>query len=311
MAILRYKYFGFINKEINMSIYSMTGFASLKGELDSGSFTINVKSVNNRFLDMNCRLPDFLLAREFDINQIIKSLFSRGKFDLTIEFYSINQTKPSNINRELARSFADAAMDIKNYLTESDEPVSTSINPCDILLMPGVISETEQINYDDVAAQIIEKFPEALNMLKATRAFEGNKLKEFLEAHLASISAEVDKIRAAMPDIVAWQKQKLTELIENANLKLNKELLEQELIIFSQRIDIAEEINRLTAHVAQARNILTQGGTCGKKLDFLMQEFNRESNTIASKSITTNITNAAIELKVLIEQMREQVQNIE
>jgi len=311
MAILRYKYFGFINKEINMSINSMTGFASLKGELDSGSFTINVKSVNNRFLDMNCRLPDFLLAREFDINQIIKSLFSRGKFDLTIEFYSKNQTKPSNINRELARSFADAAMDIKNYLTESDEPVSTSINPCDILLMPGVISETEQINYDDVAAQIIEKFPEALNMLKATRAFEGNKLKEFLEAHLASISAEIDKIRVAMPDIVAWQKQKLTELIENANLKLNNELLEQELIIFSQRIDIAEEINRLTAHVAQARNILTQGGTCGKKLDFLMQEFNRESNTIASKSITTNITNAAIELKVLIEQMREQVQNIE
>lgn len=294
-----------------MSIYSMTGFASLKGELDSGSFTINVKSVNNRFLDMNCRLPDFLLAREFDINQIIKSLFSRGKFDLTIEFYSKNQTKPSNINRELARSFADAAMDIKNYLTESDEPVSTSINPCDILLMPGVISETEQINYDDVAAQIIEKFSEALNMLKATRAFEGNKLKEFLEAHLASISAEIDKIRVAMPDIVAWQKQKLTELIENANLKLNNELLEQELIIFSQRIDIAEEINRLTAHVAQARNILTQGGTCGKKLDFLMQEFNRESNTIASKSITTNITNAAIELKVLIEQMREQVQNIE
>lgn len=294
-----------------MSIYSMTGFASLKGELDSGSFTINVKSVNNRFLDMNCRLPDFLLAREFDINQIIKSLFSRGKFDLTIEFYSKNQTKPSNINRELARSFADAAMDIKNYLTESDKPVSTSINPCDILLMPGVISETEQINYDDVAAQIIEKFPEALNMLKATRAFEGNKLKEFLEAHLASISAEIDKIRVAMPDIVAWQKQKLTELIENANLKLNNELLEQELIIFSQRIDIAEEINRLTAHVAQARNILTQGGTCGKKLDFLMQEFNRESNTIASKSITTNITNAAIELKVLIEQMREQVQNIE
>lgn len=311
MAILRYKYFGFINKEINMSIYSMTGFASLKGELDSGSFTINVKSVNNRFLDMNCRLPDFLLAREFDINQIIKSLFSRGKFDLTIEFYSKNQTKPSNINRELARSFADAAMDIKNYLTESDEPVSTSINPCDILLMPGVISETEQINYDDVATQIIEKFPEALNMLKATRAFEGNKLKEFLEAHLASISAEIDKIRVAMPDIVAWQKQKLTELIENANLKLNNELLEQELIIFSQRIDIAEEINRLTAHVAQARNILTQDGTCGKKLDFLMQEFNRESNTIASKSITTNITNAAIELKVLIEQMREQVQNIE
>lgn len=294
-----------------MSIYSITGFASLKGELDSGSFTINVKSVNNRFLDMNCRLPDFLLAREFDINQIIKSLFSRGKFDLTIEFYSKNQTKPSNINRELARSFADAAMDIKNYLTESDEPVSTSINPCDILLMPGVISETEQINYDDVATQIIEKFPEALNMLKATRAFEGNKLKEFLEAHLASISAEIDKIRVAMPDIVAWQKQKLTELIENANLKLNNELLEQELIIFSQRIDIAEEINRLTAHVAQARNILTQGGTCGKKLDFLMQEFNRESNTIASKSITTNITNAAIELKVLIEQMREQVQNIE
>lgn len=311
MAILRYKYFGFINKEINMSINSMTGFASLKGELDSGSFTINVKSVNNRFLDMNCHLPDFLLAREFYINQIIKSLFSRGKFDLTIEFYSKNQTKPSNINRELARSFADAAMDIKNYLTESDEPVSTSINPCDILLMPGVISETEQINYDDVAAQIIEKFPEALNMLKATRAFEGNKLKEFLEAHLASISAEIDKIRVAMPDIVAWQKQKLTELIENANLKLNNELLEQELIIFSQRIDIAEEINRLTAHVAQARNILTQGGTCGKKLDFLMQEFNRESNTIASKSITTNITNAAIELKVLIEQMREQVQNIE
>lgn len=294
-----------------MSINSMTGFASLKGELDSGSFTINVKSVNNRFLDMNCHLPDFLLAREFDINQIIKSLFSRGKFDLTIEFYSKIQTKPSNINRELARSFADAAMDIKIYLTESDEPVSTSINPCDILLMPGVISETEQINYDDVAAQIIEKFPEALNMLKATRAFEGNKLKEFLEAHLASISAEIDKIRVAMPDIVAWQKQKLTELIENANLKLNNELLEQELIIFSQRIDIAEEINRLTAHVAQARNILTQGGTCGKKLDFLMQEFNRESNTIASKSITTNITNAAIELKVLIEQMREQIQNIE
>lgn len=294
-----------------MPLNSMTGFASLKGEIHDGSFCIDIKSVNNRFLDINCKLPEFLINKEFEITQLVKNNITRGKVDIFINFLPQTTTTAGSINQNLAYTFADAAIELQKYLTRSDELVPTTINPCELLMLPGVINNTLELDYDLIASQILEKLPIAINMLCETRKFEGQKLKEFLQSHLNDILNHTEEIQNLVPDIIAWQKKKLNELIASASLKVNDDLLEQELIIFAQRVDIAEEINRLKAHVAQAQNILTKEGVCGKKLDFLMQEFNREANTIASKSITTQITNTAIDLKVLIEQMREQVQNIE
>lgn len=190
---------------------------------------------------------------------------------------------------------------------QSDEG---EINPVDILRWPGVMAAKEQ-DLDAIAADILAALDGALDDFIVARETEGQALKALIEQRLEGVSGEVAKVRAHMPEILQWQRERLVAKLEDAEVQLENNRLEQELVLMAQRIDVAEELDRLEAHVKETYNILKKKEAVGRRLDFMMQEFNRESNTLASKSINAEVTNSAIELKVLIEQMREQIQNIE
>jgi uncharacterized protein (TIGR00255 family) len=207
------------------------------------------------------------------------------------------------LNEKLAKQLVNAANWVK---MQSDEG---EINPVDILRWPGVMAAQEQ-DLDAIAADILSALNGALDDFIVARETEGQALKALIEQRLEGVTAEVAKVRAHMPEILQWQRERLAKL-EDAEVQLENNRLEQELVLMAQRIDVAEELDRLEAHVKETWNILKKKEAVGRRLDFMMQEFNRESNTLASKSINAEVTNSAIELKVLIEQMREQIQNIE
>ena len=164
---------------------------------------------------------------------------------------------------------------------------------------------------DALTQTLLAGFDQVLQEFIVARQSEGEKLKALIEQRLEGIQVEVTKVRAQMPAVIAWQRQRLLDKLADANIELESGRLEQELLLMAQRIDVAEELDRLETHIGETRKILKKGGACGRRLDFMMQEFNRESNTLASKSINADVTQSAVELKVLIEQMREQIQNIE
>ena len=185
-----------------------------------------------------------------------------------------------------------------------------ALNPVDILRWPGVM-EAQAQDMDALSNELVACLDNVVDDFLAARASEGEKLKELIEQRLAGIEQEVVKVNTHMPAIVAWQRQRLIERFEEAKIELEPQRVEQEMVLLAQKVDVAEELDRLTTHISATRKILKKGGACGRRLDFMMQEFNRESNTLGSKSISTDITNSAVEMKVLIEQMREQIQNIE
>ncbi|MDF4667538.1 YicC family protein, partial [Vibrio parahaemolyticus] len=180
----------------------------------------------------------------------------------------------------------------------------------DILRWPGVISAQEQ-DLDAIGTELLAELDLAIDAFIASREAEGQSLKVLIEQRLDAVCEEVVKVRAQMPEVLQWQRERLTSKLEEAQVQIDNNRLEQELVMLAQRLDVAEELDRLEAHVKETRKILVKKEAVGRRLDFMMQEFNRESNTLASKSINTEVTNSAIELKVLIEQMREQIQNIE
>ncbi|NRB62249.1 MAG: YicC family protein, partial [Saprospiraceae bacterium] len=180
----------------------------------------------------------------------------------------------------------------------------------DIMRWPGVM-EAEESDMDTIQADILKGFDIALKEFITARASEGSNLKVLIEQRLDSIVTESDKVKAHMPEIIQWQRTRITDKFADANIDLDSTRVEQELVLLAQKMDVDEEIDRLFSHVKETRNILKKGGAQGRRLDFMMQEFNREANTLGSKSINADITNIAVELKVLIEQMREQIQNIE
>ena len=184
------------------------------------------------------------------------------------------------------------------------------INPFQVMQWQGVMETPEQ-DMDVINKALLEAFDEAVAEFIEARGREGANMKELIEQRLTAISEEVVKVRARMPEILEWQRERLTTKFEEAKVEMDPTRIEQEMILLAQKSDVAEELDRLDSHVKEARNILKKGGACGRRLDFMMQEFNRESNTLASKSISTDITASGVELKVLIEQMREQIQNIE
>lgn len=187
---------------------------------------------------------------------------------------------------------------------------STGVNPLDVLRWPGVIA-SEEADMDEIHAQVLSAFDDTLTQFIEARADEGSTLKGLIEQRLDNIEQEVAKVSQKMPEIMQWQRDRIQTRFEEAKVELDAGRFEQEMIMLAQKVDVAEELDRLNSHVSETRNILKKGGACGRRLDFMMQEFNREANTLGSKSINTEITQSAVELKVLIEQMREQIQNIE
>ena len=208
------------------------------------------------------------------------------------------------LNEELAKQLLHAADWVQSH------GQSTGVNPVDILRWPGVLA-AEEADMDAINSQLMFAFDETLKDFIQARASEGDSLKQLIEQRLDSISAEVEKVSSHLPTIMNWQRERIQTRFEEAKVDLDPGRLEQEMVLLAQKIDVAEELDRLNTHVAETKKILKKGGAIGRRLDFMMQEFNRESNTLGSKSINTEITQSAVELKVLIEQMREQIQNIE
>ncbi|WP_156293250.1 YicC/YloC family endoribonuclease [Serratia oryzae] len=286
-------------------IRSMTAYArrEIKGEWGSAAWEL--RSVNQRYLETYIRLPEQFRSLEPVIRERIRGRLTRGKVECNLRFELDPSAQSSLIlNEKLAKQLVEAANWVK---MQSDEG---EINPIDVLRWPGVMSAQEQ-DLDTISAQLMEALEGALDDFIAARESEGTALKALIEQRLAGVSAEVAKVRAQMPNVLQWQRERLVSKLEEAQVQLENTRLEQELVLMAQRIDVAEELDRLEAHVKETHNILKKKEAVGRRLDFMMQEFNRESNTLASKSINADITTSAIELKVLIEQMREQIQNVE
>ncbi|ATA19978.1 uncharacterized protein (TIGR00255 family) [Gibbsiella quercinecans] len=286
-------------------IRSMTAYArrEIKGEWGSAAWEL--RSVNQRYLETYIRLPEQFRSLEPVIRERIRARLTRGKVECNLRFDLDPSAQSSLIlNEKLAKQLVEAANWVK---MQSDEG---EINPIDVLRWPGVMSAQEQ-DLDAISADLMQALDGALDDFIAARESEGTALKALIEQRLDGVLAEVAKVRAQMPNVMQWQRERLVSKLEEAQVQLENTRLEQELVLMAQRIDVAEELDRLEAHVKETHNILKKKEAVGRRLDFMMQEFNRESNTLASKSINADVTTSAIELKVLIEQMREQIQNIE
>ncbi|MFS1523651.1 YicC/YloC family endoribonuclease [Microbulbifer sp. 2304DJ12-6] len=292
------------NREQN-SVRSMTAFGRAEAIFETGTAIWELRSVNHRYLEPNFRLPETARPLEAQLRDILRKNLSRGKIELTLTLKpNSGETVGLEINQALAQALLQAA---KQVAANED---TLPLNPLQILQWPGVIGEPET-DPERQSATVLQAFRQALQQLRANREREGAELANFIEARLVGIEEQISQVRGLLPQILEAQREKLRSRLEEFSLDLDKERLEQEIVLLAQKADVDEELDRLGAHTAETRRVLSGGGAIGRRLDFLMQEFNREANTLSAKSIVTSTTQAAVELKVLIEQMREQVQNIE
>ncbi|MBF4336057.1 YicC/YloC family endoribonuclease [Vibrio anguillarum] len=287
-------------------IYSMTAYARKEVKGDWGTAVWEIRSVNQRYLETYFRLPEQFRGLEPVLRERFRQRLARGKVECHLRYEANPAAKSElNINEALANQVIKAANQVMHMTGELSR-----INPFQIMQWPGVMETPEQ-DMDSINKALLAGFDDAIVEFIDARGREGDNMKALIEQRLTAISEEVVKVRARMPEILQWQRERLLTKFEEAKIELDATRVEQELILLAQKSDVAEELDRLDSHVKEARNVLKKGGSCGRKLDFMMQEFNRESNTLASKSISTDITASGVELKVLIEQMREQIQNIE
>ncbi|MWP61651.1 YicC/YloC family endoribonuclease [Gilliamella sp. Pas-s25] len=287
-------------------ISSMTAYSRKELNQPWGTASWELRSVNQRYLETYIRLPEQFRSLEPMIRERLRKRLTRGKIECNLRFEldPAAQNQELSLNKELAKQILNAA----NWIQTTHQ--SGQINPIDVLRWPGVLSAKEQ-NLDSISQEILTLLDFAIDEFIAVREREGKALSDLIVKRLEAITVEVDKIRNWMPQILEWQKERLNSKLAEANIELDHSRLEQEIVMVAQRIDVAEELDRLMTHVKETYSILKKNEAIGRRLDFMMQEFNRESNTIASKSINSDVTASAIELKVLIEQIREQVQNIE
>ena len=286
-------------------IYSMTAFARSEVKKDWGTAVWEIRSVNQRYLETYFRLPEQFRSLEPLLRDRFRKRLQRGKVECALRFTANDAAVTKlTLNEELAKQVLHAADWVQSH------GQSTGVNPLDVLRWPGVIA-AEEADTDTIQADLLTGLEKAMDDFITARGDEGENLKSLIEQRLDAIEIEAQKVAGRMPEILTWQRERILTRFEEAKLDLDACRIEQEMILLAQKVDVAEELDRLNSHVGETRKILNKGGACGRRLDFMMQEFNRESNTLGSKSINTEITQSAVELKVLIEQMREQIQNIE
>ncbi|MFT6899586.1 MAG: hypothetical protein ACJA13_004025 [Paraglaciecola sp.] len=286
-------------------IYSMTAFARRELKAPWGTAVWEIRSVNQRFLETYFRLPEQFKSLEPILRERFRKNLQRGKVECSLRFVTNDAAVGKlSLNEALAKQVMNAADWVQSH------GQSAGVNPLDVLRWPGVIA-AEETDMEGIQAEVLQEFDLTLNDFISSRGTEGNTLKTLIEQRLDAIHTEVEKVKLHMPDVIKWQREKILARFEEAKIELDETRLEQEMIMLAQKVDVAEELDRLVSHLGETRNILKKGGPVGRRLDFMMQEFNRESNTLGSKSINTDITQSAVELKVLIEQMREQIANIE
>lgn len=286
-------------------IYSMTAFAHLEIKKEWGNAVWEIRSVNQRFLETYFRLPEAFRHLEMGLRERLRNSLTRGKVEcsLRVELAQASNNKIA-LNNDYAEQVIVSLKTLQGIAGEGE------INLVDVLRYPGVVDAQSQ-DLDQIAQDLLEGFEQILTDFIAMRGREGESLKAIIQQRLDSIAEIAQSVQQQMPEVLQWQKDRLQQRFEELNLQLDPQRLEQEMVLTAQRVDVAEELDRLQLHVKETSSILKKGGAVGRKLDFMMQELNRESNTLASKSINADITNSAVELKVLIEQMREQIQNLE
>ena len=287
-------------------INSMTGYATAALELPFGVLTVEMRSVNHRYLDVQFRLPDDLRAIEPTLREMLQSRISRGKVECRVSFAAApGANKSLKLNEELLLQLEALELKIRTMLVGAGQ-----LSTADLLRWPGVLA-AEPLPVEDLQAACRDLVGEALREFNVARAREGGKLKALLLERASAMEAIVAETTPRIPQAVEAYRERLTARLREALGSGEEERIRQETAVFATRIDVDEELSRLTAHVTELRRALDAGGAVGKKLDFLMQELNREANTLASKSVDLAVTRAALDLKLLIEQMREQIQNIE
>ena len=287
-------------------LYSMTAFARVQHQGEENHLICEMRSVNHRYLEINLHVPEAFRLLEMPIRELIRQFIKRGKIECMIRFQSSAKALSSlSINEALAKELCLASEKIAEFLKNPAE-----INPSDILHFQGVLISPEadaKKNQDEIF-HIINL---AIKELLFARAREGEELKQLFLQRMDLIQIELAKVRERLPKIIQDQHERLRNRLAEAKLELDSGRVEQEIVVFAQKVDVAEEIDRIEMHITEVRRVLLQEEPAGRRLDFLLQELNREANTLGSKSVDTVLTHAAVEMKVLIEQVREQVQNIE
>lgn len=284
---------------------SMTAFARNTLDFSWGSVTCELRSVNHRFLETSFRLPETLREIEMPLREIARKKLRRGKVDCSVQVAFNNTDASVNADLQLAKSYIEIA---EKLAIELQNPAP--ISPLDIMRWPGVLKDQE-IEPETLHSAATETFNGTVNQLLEGRQREGDKLADMIEQRLQGIEVQAVLVREHLPEILEHQRVRLNEKLSDLKSQLDEDRLEQEMVIISNRADVDEELDRLVAHISEIRLILRSSDSIGRRLDFLMQELNREANTLGSKSIAGVTTQASVELKVLIEQMREQIQNIE
>lgn len=287
-------------------ILSMTGYASQEYNTSGGVLLLELRSVNHRYLELQLKLDDNLRVFEATVREQIQAKLGRGKVDCRLSLVRSNALEAAPVlNHSVLQKIAESAKTAAQYF-----PHTQPVNMLEILQMPGVMA-TVALDTDALENDLKTVLNKVLQDLIEAKAREGEKLKIIILARLQEIELLVAKVKPMMPVLVKQYQEKLTAKLLEAHASNDDERVRQEIVIFAQRIDVDEELVRLTSHIEEVKRILNANAAAGKRLDFLMQEMNREANTLGSKSVAIETSQISMELKVLIEQMREQIQNIE
>jgi len=287
-------------------ILSMTGFAAVSRETEYGALSLELRAVNHRYLELQFRLSDELRALETSLREGIVGRISRGKVDCRVGFAPASEAQRGTpLDRTALSELLRHAAEVR-----AAAPDAAPLSVADILRWPGVFG-SDVVPLERLARDVSELLERALADLNASRAREGEKLKALLLDRTTRMERIAADVRPWIPQLVAGYREKLLARLAEAMAGKDDDRIRQEIILYASRIDVDEELSRLVAHLSEVRRVLGQSGPAGKRLDFLMQELNREANTLGSKSVATNVSQASIDLKILIEQMREQIQNLE
>jgi uncharacterized protein (TIGR00255 family) len=284
----------------------MTAFARQEAQTEQGDLTWEIRSVNHRYLELSLRLDERFRSLEMPIRKLFANKLARGKVDAVLR-YKVPETQLSNVDmdQDLAKSVVESCEIIAGFSEQS-----APIDPIKILQWPGVL-KAESLDQATLNASVMALLNKSIEELIVTRGTEGAALATMISQRCVEIDEIAKAVRKRMPDILVQHQQRMNERVAELQINLDPERLEQEMVLLAQKSDVAEELDRLESHVIEVQQVLARDEPVGRRLDFLMQELNREANTLGSKSINTETTNYSVQLKVLIEQMREQIQNIE
>lgn len=285
---------------------SMTGYARVEKDTQQGQLTLELRAVNHRYLEINMRMPEELRQFEMALRERLQASLGRGKLECNVRFRSANSSATAvQVDENMAKSVLVACDQLHDWMQNA-----ARMTPLDVLEWPGVVKES-QLDIAPVGKQLLTLLDQAVDELVSMRGQEGERLEEMLTSRLTQISGLVINVRERRVDVIKAIREKLITRIAELDVAADEKRLEQELVFIAQKLDVSEELDRLDSHIKAVKQALEKEEPIGRRLDFLMQEFNREANTLGSKSADSETTQTAVELKVLIEQMREQVQNIE